>query len=1348
MKPFSTLLLPGRLLALVVMVAHAVAIAAAPSEMWFRHYTTDEGLPSNCVRDIVQDSDGFMWFATDGGVTRFDGLRFITYDLATLSDGLDSDHFASALHERDGVIWAGTDFNLYRYDRLHDRFEAIVITDERNRAVHVPVRCITTDMDGGVWVSLVGAGVYNLAGDGGVIARYDFKELSNYVSDIYVDSKNDIWIVSNQGSGAVYRLDKAADRFREFVLKGDGDEKVNTEALAVTEDSDRNMWLGLWTGGLVCFDSYSGKVLDRLDDDSGDMTYHIHSLGSYSPTTLMAGSDSGLLFYDLVTRQSRHFSHDELNANSLSDRFVYPVVTDREGGLWIGTFYSGVNYLPPELKTFEHYSPSYYRNSVSGRLISRFCESPGGDVYIGSDDAGLCRMSASTGAFTHIPLAMADRTSVNPNIHALCFDGDELWIGTYTNGVGVLDTSTGRLRCYNHDRRNPSSLGSTSCYAILRDSEATMWVGTMSALDRYDRATDSFTHIKDFGATPVDIMEGRDGSLWVATQGAGLFRLDKRSSTWKNYRADGSPGCIAHNHVNHCVSDSKGTVWVATYNGLCRYVAEADTFATVTSPSLPGHEVYSICEDRGTLWLTMTQGLVRYRPDEGYELFTTRDGVCSNRFLVRAAMKTSAGKIFIGSVGGFTAFYPHLVKTNLRAPEVALTGVDINNVTLTAGDNRLERSPGHPGKLLLTNGDRVISLYFAALSYVNPEKNSYRYMLEGFDKEWIDPAGQNKATYTNLPPGNYVFRVKASNNDGVWNDDGASLELKVLPPWYLTTLMKIIYAVLAIVVGIIVFKLLMRHAERLHNIEINRINANNEKAMFQSKLSFFTMIAHEIRTPVSLIIGPLEKIMSKPEQVPAEMRGELNIIERNCKRLLSLVNQLLDFKKVEQSGFNVTFRPVDITTLLESVVTRFKPSVEQKGATLESHYPDIPLVADVDAEAITKLVSNLLNNARKFMKDEIDIAYTVDPVAGTFTITVTDNGVGIKPDDIEKIFTPFYQVTDGQNESRGGTGLGLSIVKNVAEAHNGTVSVDSEPGRMTAFSVTLPVRQATAKAAEPAADTMSPGGGDDAPAVDEETARRKPRMLVVDDNEEMVNFIASNFNGDYDVITALNGLDALESLRRHPEIDMIVSDWMMPKMNGVELCTAVRNDPNFSHIPFVLLTAKTDNYSKIEGLNCGADSYVEKPFSVQYLKARIRNLLDMRSLLRKKFSESPLEPLNAMASNPVDDRLLTDLSKIIEENFSNPDMSVDLLASSLGISRSSLYSKIKTLTNMTPNELIQLTRLKKAARLLAENKYRVSEIGYMVGFNSSSYFSKCFKQQFGVTPVEFVAKGEAAANIR
>ena len=594
---------------------------------------------------------------------------------------------------------------------------------------------------------------------------------------------------------------------------------------------------------------------------------------------------------------------------------------------------------------------------------------------------------------------------------------------------------------------------------------------------------------------------------------------------------------------------------------------------------------------------------------------------------------------------------------------------------------------------------------------------------------------QNKATYTNLPAGTYTFKVKATNNDGIWSEQEASLKIVIHPPFYWSLPAKLLYFLLLCVALTFFIRFLLKRSEKKHTAEIKQLNVNKEKEVHEAKIKFFTMIAHEIRTPVSLIIGPLEKIMRSSIPMPAMLRDDLNIIDRNSQRLLFLVNQLLDFRKVEQEGMTMKYTLQNIRQLLEAVCERFNPFITQHGAHLTVEYPDANFTAMVDSEAVTKLISNLLTNASKYTKDEVILSCVVQPEQHTFVIRVTDNGIGISKEDQKKIFKPFYQAMD----NKPGTGIGLSIVKSIVESHNGCIEVESEVNKGSSFIVTLPIEQSQEAIQEGEANGLNPAIPEDilSESLPAAVSKDKPVMLIVDDNEEMLNFLSGNFSNQYSILTAEDGIEALEKLKEN-DVTLIVSDWMMPRMDGVELCKALRADQDISHIPFILLTAKTDTNSKIEGMDCGADAYIEKPFSVQYLEACIKNLLDLRNLLRQKFSKMPLVPLNSIANNSMDNKFLTRINEIIEQNFSNSELSVDFLAEELCISRSGLFAKIKTLANVTPNELIQIVRLKKAAALLSENKYRINEICYMVGFNNPSYFAKCFQKQFGIKPGEFV----------
>lgn len=541
----------------------------------------------------------------------------------------------------------------------------------------------------------------------------------------------------------------------------------------------------------------------------------------------------------------------------------------------------------------------------------------------------------------------------------------------------------------------------------------------------------------------------------------------------------------------------------------------------------------------------------------------------------------------------------------------------------------------------------------------------------------------------------------------------------------------------------------LKRAEHQHQQEIERLNAEKEKEVREARLNFFTMIAHEIRTPVSLIIGPLEKIMKGDTAISG--KDDMRVIDRNAHRLLELVNQLLDFRKVEQQSLVMHFAPQNIHELIEGVSERFAPTFEQGGKRFTVDCPDEHFTAIIDKEAVTKVVSNLLTNANKYTKDDVRLSCGIEPDGEHFRIVVSDNGVGIREEDRKRIFEPFFQAMD----NKPGTGIGLNIVKNIVDLHHGIISLDSEVGKGTTFTVVLPVRQESQEdiqgsramevlESENTSDEQNPPRSSESSysSSSEYPRSSKDTMLIVDDSEDMVAFLKDSFCNQYEVITACDGIEALDLLKKH-EVNIIISDWMMPRMDGAELCRRVRLNPLTSHIPFVMLTAKTDDDAKVEGMDVGADTYIEKPFSLEYLEACIRNMLKLRRQLMEKFSTQPLEPVTEIAQNATDNEFLVRMNRIIEENFSNSELNVNFLAEKLNISRSGLFAKIKTLADITPNEMIQIVRLKKAAQLLLERKYTVSEIGYMVGFSNPSYFSKCFQKQFGIKPADYMKSNQA-----
>lgn len=663
-----------RLVLLLLNLLMPMILFAASNDLCFRHFSVEDGLSSNSVRALMQDKYGFLWIGTDEGLNRYDGTTVKLYRLKDRG----ANEAISSLYSTLNKIWIGTDEGIYIYDYETEDIMPFVLATSQNIHIETNTNHIVEDKDKNLWFTTVGQGIFKYNTITNHLEQYEFKNANGLMASVLVDSENQIWAITNWGNSGLFKLNKAENKFETFPLSYESG-KHDSNALVMLEDSEHTLWLGTWECGLQKIDKYSGKATTYLHPTDGKGATHIHSIMEYAPHQLLIGSDDGLLLFNTITEEYQLFTEDETNPHSLSNRFVYPIIKDHEGGIWIGTYYGGVNYISPNTGQFESFVHSRFSNSVNGTVIGRFCEDSNGDVWIASDDGGLNCFSPQNRKFSHyLPLEGKNSLSYH-NVHALCMDDDNLWIGTYTGGVNVLNLQTGTFKTYSAYQDNPASLDGTSSYAIFKDRKERIWVTSMSGVNLYNREKDNFTRIKDLDALTIDIDQDTKGNLWFSTQGKGLFKYHPEKQIWKNYIHDHkNPNSLANNQVNCVLIDTNGEMWVGTMNGLCKYNAEEDAFETLPL-EIPSHNICSIIEDQRILWLTTTKGLVRYTPGEGCRVFTKSDGLQSEQFLPNAALKASDGKIYIGSVNGFNAFYPHQIKTNVMLPPVIITELEIDN---------------------------------------------------------------------------------------------------------------------------------------------------------------------------------------------------------------------------------------------------------------------------------------------------------------------------------------------------------------------------------------------------------------------------------------------------------------------------------------------------------------------------------------------------------------------------------------------------------------------------------------------------------------------------------------------
>ncbi len=641
-----------RLVLLLLNLLMPMILFAASNDLCFRHFSVEDGLSSNSVRALMQDKYGFLWIGTDEGLNRYDGTTVKLYRLKDRG----ANEAISSLYSTLNKIWIGTDEGIYIYDYETEDIMPFVLATSQNIHIETNTNHIVEDKDKNLWFTTVGQGIFKYNTITNHLEQYEFKNANGLMASVLVDSENQIWAITNWGNSGLFKLNKAENKFETFPLSYESG-KHDSNALVMLEDSEHTLWLGTWECGLQKIDKYSGKATTYLHPTDGKGATHIHSIMEYAPHQLLIGSDDGLLLFNTITEEYQLFTEDETNPHSLSNRFVYPIIKDHEGGIWIGTYYGGVNYISPNTGQFESFVHSRFSNSVNGTVIGRFCEDSNGDVWIASDDGGLNCFSPQNRKFSHyLPLEGKNSLSYH-NVHALCMDDDNLWIGTYTGGVNVLNLQTGTFKTYSAYQDNPASLDGTSSYAIFKDRKERIWVTSMSGVNLYNREKDNFTRIKDLDALTIDIDQDTKGNLWFSTQGKGLFKYHPEKQIWKNYIHDHkNPNSLANNQVNCVLIDTNGEMWVGTMNGLCKYNAEEDAFETLPL-EIPSHNICSIIEDQRILWLTTTKGLVRYTPGEGCRVFTKSDGLQSEQFLPNAALKASDGKIYIGSVNGFNDFY-------------------------------------------------------------------------------------------------------------------------------------------------------------------------------------------------------------------------------------------------------------------------------------------------------------------------------------------------------------------------------------------------------------------------------------------------------------------------------------------------------------------------------------------------------------------------------------------------------------------------------------------------------------------------------------------------------------------
>ncbi|GAB3020176.1 hybrid sensor histidine kinase/response regulator transcription factor [Niabella terrae] len=1306
--------------------------------MLFRNYSVNDGMSSNTVWNIIQDDQGFMWFGTKNGLNRFDGHTFKVYQVHTKSSSQNS--FIHSTCRYDSTrFWVGTEDGLYILDLIKEQF--VKVKAIGNDLVFSVIR----DAKGYMWVGTRSQGLYKYDPAKNHFYNYrrsgtDVRISHNQVRKIVEDNDGRIWIgtfgegidVLNPVTGSVRHLNT-----------GSQDQQITSNyILSLFKDLKGNIWIGTLSGGLNCWRRNSDEI--KVYRSGGDSTISDNIVRAiYQPAEdqLYIGTEKGLNVMNLNTEKFRSYTNSSSDPYSISDDAVYAIYPDKAGGVWVGTYFGGVNYFSRKGTGFDFYYHTGAPDGLSGKSVSCFLEDRPGYFWVGTENGGLSYFDAATGSFQKYPFRPGQERLSYSNIHALYKDrAGNLWVGTFSGGLNVINLKTGSIKRYTSDPTDPQSISNNSVYSINEDREGHIWVGTVKGLNRYNPQTDDFTRIRGAGlqnSCIYELHEDVNGNIWVATYENGVICRRAADEQWVSAVTEHNG--LSSNRVISLHDDGRGNLWLGTDGGGLNKLEmkTAEVTSYMGRNGMPSVIFGILGDDRGALWLSTNDGILKFS-DEPYRVLSfVNTGNFNNRlYNYNAYYKATDGRMLMGSINGFSTFYPGQLQLQPTSNNIVLTNFKLFNKEVSFNDKNapLTVSPGYAQTLRLQYNQSVISFEYAALNYKDPDRIKYAYRMEGFDDEWNQVDIQRNATYTNLPPGQYTFSVKATDVYGNWGEDIAAIEVLVKPPFYRTTVAYLLY-VLLLAAGIWLLKNYFKRREQRKNvIRLERMKVQKEHEFYQQKMDFFTTMAHEIRTPLSLIMAPLEKLLATENR--DTHLSQLTVMDQNTRRLQTLVNQLLDFRRIESDIYTIRKERIELVSYVHFLYSRFSAIATQKGIRFNMSTEVNQLMIDADAEALQKIISNLLINAFKFATSFVELKISVPtPVAGTsmqVALTVSDDGVGIPAEQLNEVFKPFFKVATPEHKIKniGGTGIGLSLARALAEKHEGSLEVESRPGGRTAFVLTIPT------GAEPATTVSGTYPVD----ADQAEGEGLPGILIVEDDVNMLDFVSANFRSEgYHIYCAVNGREAL-SILKHQSVELILSDLMMPEMDGLELCKTVKGHLDYCHIPVILLTAKGNSDAELQGIESGADAYVIKPFKWKHLTALVKNLLETRSKLKEKFNQQPLAGIATITTNSQDKELIETLTRIIENRIDDYRLSVEELSREMAMSRSTLHKKLKAITGQVPNEFIRLIRLKAAARLLISGAYNISEVGYKTGFNSPSYFSRCFIQQFNMTPSEFLDK--------
>ena len=1353
----------------------------------------EDGFASSKATSMIQDRKGFIWVGSWNGLTRYDGYECKIYKPGYKdSSSISNKEIVSLFEDHEGDIWIGTSYGL---NCLHTKTGKIRIYPFENR-----ILTIFEDSQNQMWIGTWNDGLYKLDKTTGEKTHF----LPNFVvSDILEDSNHEFWVATYLG---LIKLDRESGRYKQFLSDG----RISNQTIChntvtqLIESDDGHVWCGTWGGGL-------SKIISHQNSDSIKFVHYRVRNGEGSMSTndvyTLYNDQFGNIWIGTWSHGLMRFSSEEQkkepqqakfdcykseidNPYSISGDNITALLVDRSGLLWVGS--SRIDRSNILNTGFRRFDTSF---ELDGNNIQNTVKA------ITTDDDGYLWMGTIHDLRRYIKVDNSYRliksiydlsynfkgsNYVSSSVLSLLADKDHLWVGTDDAGLLMYNISDFKSEdnvnfIYFNSSTSPSIPGNkVTCIEKSNKYPGVIWIGTM--LSGFAKITylNGNTDIKSYYADDElnsisynnirDITEDENGIVWIATQ-KGLNSFDPETGNFESYFYSRTiKNSINDNVINVLLEDKRGDLWIGTNSGLNKKVIYRDNegHSTVGFKSYPENEylrdelITNILEDdSGSIWVSTYMGIIQLNEEneEVVKQYFTKEyqRVGNER---KTAYKDKNGCFFIGGSQGYLQFYPNKLVQGGNEPKVCFTDLSIYNKpvvpgTTSGGHKILENTVSYTDSVVLSYRDDVFSVFFSAMDFKDPKKNNYKYILNGYDDEWNDVGTRNSAIYTGVPHGEYILEVFGSDSDGLWSKEPSRLYIRIIPPWWKTNIAYVFY--FFILIGLLYFfnKYSVIRVKEKSNLLLEKVKNEKDHELNELKSIFFTNITHEFRTPLTLILGPVEKMLSD-NNGSETLKKQIILIQRNATRLLRLVNQLMEFRKVEKGKMELFLQKVNIVPLLVELHDSFKNLADSKRIDLSLHYSHSVIDTWIDLDKFEKVLFNLVSNAFKFTDEggriSID-AEVVEDESGesVLCIEVEDSGVGIPDDKKELIFERFYQIHQKREQSTGGIGLYLSYA--FIQLHRGQILVDSEEGKGSKFKVLLPVdmrdkvkldenviidgQQLQQESTDEKSEPVGILNSYDPKNISEH--KGKPKLLLVEDDTDMNEFVAQGLSNDFDIITCFNGKEALKlATEKHP--DMIVSDIMMPEMDGLELGKQLRKDLTTSHIPLIFLTAKTLRKDEMEGLRLGAVDYITKPFDLSTLNLKLNNILKTKQNLQEKIRTQMLLQPDEIELTSLDETFLKDVVGAVNKNLDNPVFDVDLLSKEVGMSSNQVYRKIKSLTGQTAKEFIRSQRLKTSANLLLQKKRSISEIIYMVGFSSPSYFTRCFKDQFGCTPSEFIER--------